>query len=487
MRPSRAALTALALLIAATPAFAEATEDGANHLEEVFQKYLGDAEGVVSVEADGDNYNVTFDVTPLADKAKMDGSKFEMSKLEFTLHDNGGGKWQVAKEGPLTILVDVPGALHLEGGSDDYTVTGVFDEALATFSTATAEAKKFALKEEFTDPKKGNTVKVDYDAEGTKSTSTAVANASGGIDFDAKIDMGTLTEKFETSADPAAGTPPMNFLLAAQSGTMDIKATGVRNKSVLDLVAFFVSHHDKESITKDQSDLKKIISAALPVWNTMSGTSDVKAVKVTSPFGEFSMDAMTAALDANGAVKDGKFQEKFSLTGLSLPASLVPPWAAPLVPKTVKFDVTASGFDLADPASMILASFDLSTPEGLPADFEKLLVPALLPKGTASITFNQTGLANDIYNLKADATLDVGPAAQPTGKAKISMKGLDEIMKAVQAAPPEAGLQDASAVIIVAKGLAKTESDGTMTWNVESTPDGKIMVNGTDVNTIGKK
>jgi hypothetical protein len=146
--------------------------------------------------------------------------------------------------------------------------------------------------------------------------------------------------------------------------------------------------------------------------------------------------------------------------------------------------VTASGFDLADPASMILASLDLSKPEGLPPDFEKLLLPAFLPTGAATFTFNKLGIANDLFDLKAGATLDVGPAAQPTGKAKISLKGLDEIAKVIQAAPPEAGLKGGNAIIVVAKGLAKTGDDGALTWDIESTPDGKILVNGTDVNTL---
>lgn len=485
MRTKFTAIPALAIFLAASPvAMAAATEEGATRLTEVFQKYLGDTDGVVSVEADGDNYNVTLDVAPLTDKARMDGGKFELSKIELKLTDNGGGKWQVSKEGPLTLLLDVPGSLHVEGGTDEYTLEGVFDEAIASFSTATAEARKFNVKEEFTDPKKGNSVKVEYEVLDTKSTSTAVANSSGGVDIDAKVDMGAVTEKIDVAADPMAGTPPMNVLLTAQSGTTTVKATGFRSSSILDLVAFFVAHRDKESIVKDQSDLKKILGAALPGWNTMSGNMEVKNVKVASPFGEFGMDTLSGTVDMNGVVKDGKFTEKFALSGLSLPASLVPPWAATMAPKTVNFDVTASSFDLADPASMILAALDLSTPEGLPPGFEKTLIPALLPKGSATVSFNQTEIANDLYDLKLDAVLDVGPAAQPTGKAKISLKGIDEIAKVIQAAPPEVGLKDVNAVIIVAKGLAKAGTDGALTWDVESTPDGKILVNGTDVNTL---
>ena len=485
MRGSYKAIPLLTFLLAASPmAMADATEEGATHLREVFQKYLGTTEGVVSVAVDGSNYNVKFDITSLAGKARMDGSKVEMSPLELTLHDNGDGKWQVSKEGPLKLLVDIPGTIHLEGGSDEYTFSGVFDEAIVGFSTATTDVKKFGMKEEFTDPNKGSNVNIEYEILDAKSTSTGTANSSGGVDMDAKMDMGAITEKVDMGQDPIAGTPPINVILTAQSATMNVKAAGLRSQPVLDLIAFFVAHQDKDSITKDQSDLKKILSSALPIWNTMTGTTEAKTVKVTSNFGEFGMDALSGTVAMNGAVKDGKFTEKISLTGLSLPAGLVPPWAATMVPKTVNFDVTASGFDLADPASMILASLDLSTPNGLPPEFEKTLLPAFLPSGSATFTFDQLGLSNDLFDLKAGATLDVGPAAQPTGKAKITLKGLDEIAKVIQAAPPEAGLTGGNAIIVVAKGLAKSEADGSLTWNVESTPDGKILVNGIDVNTL---
>ena len=59
-------------------------------------------------------------------------------------------------------------------------------------------------------------------------------------------------------------------------------------------------------------------------------------------------------------------------------------------------------------------------------------------------------------------------------------------MAAVQAAPPEAGLQSGPAMIIAAKGLGKAQSDGSLAWDVEATPDGKLTVNGIDVNKVAQ-
>ena len=41
-------------------------------------------------------------------------------------------------------------------------------------------------------------------------------------------------------------------------------------------------------------------------------------------------------------------------------------------------------------------------------------------------------------------------------------------------------------MIVVAKGMGKAESDGSISWDVEATPDGKISVNGIDVSQMAK-
>jgi hypothetical protein len=158
----------------------------------------------------------------------------------------------------------------------------------------------------------------------------------------------------------------------------------------------------------------------------------------------------------------------------------VPPWATKLVPKNMSFDFTISGFDLASPAQMILDQLDLSKEPPLPDGFEQVLMPIFMPKGVVDITLNPSSVDNETYGIKMEGSLAAGPAALPTGKAKVTAKGIDELMKIIQEAPPEAGLTQGAALVIVAKGMAKAEPDGSLTWNIESSPDGKVLVNGID-------
>ena len=135
-------------------------------------------------------------------------------------------------------------------------------------------------------------------------------------------------------------------------------------------------------------------------------------------------------------------------------------------------------------AQLILAALDLTKTDPLPTGFEATLLPALLPSGNVNITLNPTSISNDLYFVSAEGAMTAGPAAMPTGKATISAKGLDDVLKVIQAAPPEAGVQSGVAIIIGAKGMAKAAADGTLTWEIESAGDAKVLVNGIDVSKM---
>lgn len=88
------------------------------------------------------------------------------------------------------------------------------------------------------------------------------------------------------------------------------------------------------------------------------------------------------------------------------------------------------------------------------------------------------------FDLKAEGSMTAGPAAMPAGQATIKLKGIDDIMAAIQAAPPEMGMQQMAPMVIVAKGMAKPDGD-YLSWKIESTPQGSFTVNGVDPIKMG--
>ncbi len=461
-------------------ALAAATDEEATRLKGVFEAYLGATEGVVTVEPDGDDYNVTLDISPIAAKAAASGTTLSMTPIELTLTDKGDGKWDVSQDGPLEFDMKTPDAVSANIKLETYQWEGVFDEKLASFESASGEMKNATVKETVIDPTKG-TVDVSATLKNVKIEQTAIANPNGGVDVIAKYEIDDFSETVNSAGDAASGKPPINLVMTAASGNYNTSAKGYKTKSLLDLMSFFITHQSKEMIVKDQAGLKTILSEVLPLFDNINGTGTFKTVSVATPIGPVGMDSLAIGVDMNGIVKEGKLRESFAVTGLTIPPAVVPPWATQLVPKNITFDFQGSGFDLATPAQAILAALDLAKDPPLPAGFENTLIPTLLPKGTADIGLNPTSISNDIYSVSAEGTMTAGPANPiPSGKATVKAKGLDEVLKIIQAAPPEAGLNQGSAVIVVAKGMAKTESDGSLSWIIESAGDGKVLVNGID-------
>ena len=473
----------LALLTSiSTSAMAAATEEEATRLTKVLQTYLTDKEGVVSVEANGDDYDLVIDIAPLT-AGITDGTTVKLTPLEFTLTDKGGGKWEVNEDQPITLNLDIKDTLSVEEKVESVIFSGVFDEAMGAFASADAEYKNFVVSEKVTNPD-GTKSDIGVTLKSMTVSQLANAAANGGADIIAKIAMDGLSENIAMAADPTKAMPAMNIVLTAENGNADLTIKGTKIKSIFDLTAFFIAHQSKEAIQKDAAALKAILTGGLPLWESVEETGKLNKVTAATAFGQFAMDSVDFGLGATGAVKDGKLSERIGVNGLVVPAAIVPPWATQLVPKNFNFDFTVSNFDLATPANMILSTLDLSKDNPLPDGFEQLLMPAFMPTGSVKVTLNPTSVNNDTYTFSAEGSMVAGPSAMPTGQATVKAKGLDELLKIVTQAPPEAGLQQGAAVIIAAKGLGKAEADGSLSWKIESAPGGKFLVNGIDPSTI---
>jgi len=66
---------------------------------------------------------------------------------------------------------------------------------------------------------------------------------------------------------------------------------------------------------------------------------------------------------------------------------------------------------------------------------------------------------------------------KPNGALTVHMRGFDKTMAAVKALGPDIAAKVMPALAL-AKGLGKSESDGSLSWLVELNPDRSMMVNG---------
>jgi hypothetical protein len=398
------------------------------------------------------------------------------------LTPEGSGKWKVSRDGAFTFTMKGKDDMSVTENFESLTFTGEYDEALAAFSMLDGKAGKATFEESMKD-EKGQTIKVSGGFDSFTFKGTGTANAAGGVDLkiNETIGAGQLTEDIASGED---GAEPFHLNVKFGGGTLDGTFTGTKTAAGLELLKFISAHPDPKVSVSDRDELKGLLRGILPGFATMDISGSINSVSAETSLGAFKLGKLGFGLNGNGLVKDGKFEEKLSVEGVELPAGLVPSWATALVTKNAGFGVQVSGYDLETFIKAEIDSADFTKDTAISKEDEDKNAALLLPKGAVDVTLTQYNMSNDTYSVSATGKMQAGPAAQPTGQAHISIKGIDEVMKVAQAAPPEAGLQQVSAVIVVAKGLAKPDADGALGWDISATPDGKITINGMDINSL---
>jgi hypothetical protein len=479
----KAGLVLALLATSSLNALAAPSADDAAKLQASLQSYLGTAPDTLKVTPDGDGFKAVFDFTSALAPAKADGADVSITPIELHLTPDGAGKWKVKHDGAVKLTMKLKDQMDLEESFENLTLTGTYDEALAALTDYDAATGAVSFTENMTDSS-GTNVKADGKFDGMNMKGSAAANAAGGADlkFTETVSAGNLHEMIGK-----AGEAPLDLQIKFAGGDMNAGITGAKTAAFLPVLKFLVAHQDKQAMVKDQQVLKDFLTALLPVFSNGTGQANINKIEIQTPMGPAGLDKLTASFNINGAVKDGHVEEGFAVEGLTLPPALMPAWAASLLPKKSSFNIAVSGFDAETPAKVWLQAADFSKDQPVADDVLAGLMASLLPKGTVDVTINKTEVSNDTYAFTAEGTFAAGPQAVPSGKAHLTAKGLDEIMKVIQASPPEAGLQGGAAMIIAAKGLGKAGSDGALTYDVEATPDGKVMVNGTDMSKFGQQ
>jgi hypothetical protein len=467
-------LASIALIaFCASPAVAAATQDDADRIAASLQNYLGKTPGLIAVVPDGDAFRLTLDATPLIAKIGDPNLSVTVTPIVLAIADQGNGTWKVELGQPLSANVKSAGAVDATVKAQRMTITSLFDTSAMAFLQSAADATGLSVDETVTPPGKPMT-HVAY----------SIASIHSDADFTVGDDgvSGNVTTTMNGMAEAITlpGPLPLPVNVTATSGTGTRTVKGLRSRALTDLLAWFVAHPDREAMIADQAAAKNLARAALPLWDAASGTFALKDVAVATPMGQITAAGLSFAMSLNGIVAEGLLQEKITIDGLSLPPVFVPPWAARLVPTGLAFDLSVTGYDLATSAKLALDNLDVDKSLPLPATLEADLRKALLPTGLVTVTLGPSSVAAPAAMLETTAEMTAGPGIQATGKAMVSLKGFDDLQAAIGGAPVEAGLQPAMPILMMARGLARTDGD-RLTWKIELGPNGSVIVNDTDL------
>lgn len=454
-----------------------ATPDEATRLEALFQTYLGAEPGVVSVEPAGDAYTVTVDFAPFIAKAPAATFSGTVTPYVITLTDNGDGTWATVTDQAFEATFSVPGISEFSFKMASLQGMGVFDEALSAFTSARSDFSDISISQTMTIPDAPASTSVTS-AESGFYESSAVSGEDGGVDSDISY---SLVNYAQTMAIPGApGAPAADVVVRADSYGGEGTISGFEPAAFYKLIAWFVAHPSKDAIVADQAGLKTLLSEGMPFFQNLATTGSMQNVAISTPVGVFDVAAIGIDVEASGLVEEGLFREGITLAGLTIPDGLVPAWSANLVPENFAIDVTVSGFDLGSPAAAVIAAFDLTKPDPIDPAMQASLMAQFMPEGTVDIELAPGAISSDMYNLTYEGAVTAGPGGMPVGTAKVTMTGMEAVIAALQAAPPEMGGQMVP-MLGMAKGMAKQGGDGALTWEIDASTPGTLLVNGTDL------
>lgn len=470
------AISLATLVVAAGPAYsAEITVDGAKALADEFARYIGKEafdKGYVSITPRGESYLVTLDAEKLATLVPNEfGSITVDGNAAFTAEPLDDGTWRVRNDStPSSVTM----TLNPPHGPETFTYTfdgpiegdGIFDPSLGVFRSYTGRSNGFSMT--------GPGVQAEEKNISVTMSGTAVSDGVSDIEGNAGID--SLDESF-TIPD----APPMQ--LSVRQIGQDFAVKALKGRAILDLLAFIVAHNKEDKLAaENESEFKSLVNAALPLFDRHDQTLTMASLAVESPMGPVTMDNFGMRFAMSGLVAKAEMSLGVTAENLAFPPVGIPPWAVQLVPTAFDVGLGVDGMDLEAPSKLFVSEMDINDPKPVTPQVEEQLAKLALPTGKVHVTIQPTTVSSSLYTANATGDFDIVPAEpQPIveGTATITMKGLDETMAAIQAEAandPEAA--GAAMGLTFAKGLAKTNPDGSATWEIAVAADGSVRING---------
>jgi len=249
----------------------------------------------------------------------------------------------------------------------------------------------------------------------------------------------------------------------------------LKSKTLFDLVSLVSAH--RADLAEHEVELKDLLRPlAAPGLRFAEGGEAAKLL-IALPIGAIALSGARVAVGVSNNGPESALDVTVGAEGLSLPAGLLPPGAADLTPSKVNLAATVNGFDIAAAANMAIDSLHLGGggPAISPSDSAKVTA-ALIGGRPIKVTLTPSHLAAPAVDADLQGELAYA-AGKPSGAVTVRMRGFDKTMNAVKALGPEIALKAVPA-LAMAKGLAKTETDGALSWLIELGDDRSIKVNG---------
>jgi hypothetical protein len=422
---------------------------------------------LATITPEGADYVISFDLGALNALLKETGSSYDSATVVSKLTEQDDGKWRILTESLPKIVFHGPqvsGSVELT----NFRSVGLIDPAIAWLMSGEATIDRGIAQ--IQTPK----INESLDFGPVRENLATTVNGDGSVTTLVKEDISDIGLKVVGFAENNA---PINVSGRLERALIQVGVDGFKSRKAFELWALIAAHPERADLAAHEGELKDLLKRLAAPGLKVKEAVETHRVVVESSAGAFAAGDFKYELAGVNSGPDSSVSLSLAADGISLPVGLIPQGASGLTP--TKFDVAAvfKGLDLAAGANAWIAAAHLAGDGPLISeeDADKIEA-AMLSAGPVRVEF----APSHIVAPAVDADF-VGVVRYDRGKASaeatVHMRGFDKTMAAVKGLGPEA-MGQAIPALALAKGLARTENDGSLTWVLELGDDRSIKING---------
>jgi hypothetical protein len=460
----------------ALPAFAgdkPATPEGAEALRALLAKYLPAAQAgatpLLTVKPDGSHYLVSVDLSALNALLAETGISYDPAVIVYQAIEQDDGNWRVAMDSLPKIgfhSKDATGAIELT----NFRSSALISPAIAWILSGSANVDKGTFQVQ--NPKITQTI----DFGPVQETIVTNVGGDGSVSTKVKEEITELGLKAAGAGD-GDNESPLNFSGRAEKALISLGVDGFKSRKAFDLWGLLAAHPARADLASHEAELKGLLKdLAAPGLKLDEGLEAQKTV-ITASLGAFALGDFKYQLGAANAGPQSAIDLSVSADGLSLPVGLLPPNAGALTPTKIDVAAKLRGIDITAAANEWISDLSLQG-EGplLSDDNAEKVEAAFISSGPVQIEFSPSHVVAPAVDADFAGLIRLDHN-KPTAAITIHARSFDKTMAAVKDLGPDIAGR-AMPGLALAKGLAKSESDGSLSWLVELDAERSIKING---------
>lgn len=432
--------------------------------------------GFLTVDPEGQAYKVKMDFGKLVAGFAPHDIDFSLTGLfDMMVSPAGADGLYAVKRDPSELTLAGKWHKGEEKGDfnyvlKDFSLDGQWDPAIPYFRTAVSHSTggTMTIRDQMQD--------VDASFGPMDQTLSSTPNPDGSVDILGKATLDGMRETIRTKDQP-------EFVMRFGSLDVDAAIKGTRTREIAAIVNFAVAHANDGTLKpEDQKALVELANKALPVFATLEETILAKNVMFSSKDVEVKFADLSYNFGMKGFSDNSDFHFGFRA---NKPEIKGVPEAAPfldLVPQSVSLKLAVPGLNFSSALDYFAKNGDFTKKDPLTEVQGEEIGKILLGGGNINLSVPEFTASSPLYNISVTghmATDVLSESVKATAEFDITAKDIDKTIKGIQdLAVKVPDLNSASFGLMMAKGMAKTDADGTAHWKIEVDENSVVKING---------